>query len=459
MARLRDGIAFAAGKLALAAMRLIGKRGYHIPGLIAYRISPQVLDYIRKPDAVVFVTGTNGKSTTTALVRHVLEASGKKVAYNTESNTQPGILSALLRYTSAANRPLADVLVLEAAEEALEKVIGICRPSHLLLTNIQKDTFQVNLSPNYVLDKIRSLIADDMTLFVNNDDPAVLSCEREAARAVTYGVREAAAAAPPDVAESDADAAYAVTEPCPVCHRRLVFDYQHLPCVGRFRCPACGFASHDRPDYAADGFDLDAGTIRIGGQSFPMHYRATHFVYNYLLAYAFAKEQGVPDGTIARAFDTFVNIEGRMEEEELHGMRIFYSRFKQETPVTLQCSIDQICRDPAPKTVVVSLNLVDNGTWGPVFTETFYAYDCDFTRLADAGVERFLCASRTVAYDAANRLAYAGVPKEKIAIVDSDDPRDLFAALDETKPARVYILAYLGHYKKIRKAIEHERQG
>ncbi len=450
MSRLRDVVAFLVGKAALAGMRLIGKSGYHLPGMYAYRISPTVLDFIAKPKDVVFITGTNGKSTTTALVKHILTVAGRKVAYNTESNTQPGTISALLRSTSIFNRSKADILVLEASEEALPKVIKAIRPTTVLLTNVQKDAYQVNLSPNYIADKIRGALGQDMTLFLNNEDPTVLALAASFPKTFVYSVGPNRYSTAPD------SSPFAVTEACPVCHEKIVYDRLNIPSVGPFHCTNCDLASRQAVDCSVTDFDLDQGTITIGGRVFPMHYRAAHFAYDYLLAYAYARHRGIDEDLIERAFDSFTNIDGRLDEQQLGPTRLFYSRFKQETPDTLQTAIDYICLNPDPKTVVVDLRLVDNQPWGALFAETGYAFDCDFEKLAGAKVDRFICTGSVVAYDIANRLVYAGVPRDKIEIMASDDPADFVRILRREAPAQAYILAYLGYYKKIRKAIAHE---
>ena len=442
----RDAFAFLVGKAVLAGLRAIGRPGYHIPGAVAYRISPTVLGYIRKPAKVVFVTGTNGKSTTTALVRHVVETSGQRVAYNTESNNQPGIVASLLRYTSFSNRSKADVLVLEVAEEALQKIVPVIHPQYLLLTNVQKDVPQVNQSPNYIREKIESVITEDMTLLVNTEDPEVSAIGAKWRRVRSYSMAKNQYTHAPD------DSRFSIARPCPVCNGKLVYDYLNLPAIGRFHCTVCGFASKEHADYTADGFDLEAGTITIAGRVFPMHYRAVHFSYDYLLAYAAAHELGISDDVIAAAFDSFVNIQGRFDDLELAGKRVHYVRFKQDTPDTFALAIENIRNDPKPKTVVVGLSLVENA-WGPPYANTFYGFDVDLSRLADANVDKFLCVGHVVAYDTVNLLRYAGVPRDKIVVLESDDPAKIAQLIRDEASDEVYFLSWLHYYQEILKAM------
>ena len=65
-------LALAAGKLAATALTALGRNGGQIPGKIAETIDPDFLAHIDKPERVVFVTGTNGKTTTSNLLDDLL---------------------------------------------------------------------------------------------------------------------------------------------------------------------------------------------------------------------------------------------------------------------------------------------------------------------------------------------------------------------------------------------------
>ena len=57
--------------------RLLNRGGTAMPGRWALKVCPQLLQILAKDVKTVVVTGTNGKTTTTALLEHVLQSAGK----------------------------------------------------------------------------------------------------------------------------------------------------------------------------------------------------------------------------------------------------------------------------------------------------------------------------------------------------------------------------------------------
>ena len=72
-------------------IRLVGKavgNGSSLPGQIALKLDPNILQKIKLPKEIIAVTGSNGKTSTVEMIAHVLKSSGKKVAYNREGSNQ-----------------------------------------------------------------------------------------------------------------------------------------------------------------------------------------------------------------------------------------------------------------------------------------------------------------------------------------------------------------------------------
>src|SRR5947209_3777789 len=69
-----DLLAVWLGKLTLVALRLIGRRGNALPGLVVEKVFPRFLPRAmnRLAHGVVVVSGTNGKTTTTKMVATIL---------------------------------------------------------------------------------------------------------------------------------------------------------------------------------------------------------------------------------------------------------------------------------------------------------------------------------------------------------------------------------------------------
>ena len=89
-------------------LRWIGKmvgKGSSLPGKIALRICPDILDRVKLPKYIIAVTGSNGKTSTVEMIAHILMKNGKNVAWNTKEPAAPLIEiikgSAILRNTQS----------------------------------------------------------------------------------------------------------------------------------------------------------------------------------------------------------------------------------------------------------------------------------------------------------------------------------------------------------------------
>lgn len=86
-------------KVLIKCLRLIGKNGSALPGLIIERLDPNFLSRTLQPeqDKIVLVTGTNGKTTTTKMLVTALSGAGTRVVTNsTGSNMTRGLIAALI---------------------------------------------------------------------------------------------------------------------------------------------------------------------------------------------------------------------------------------------------------------------------------------------------------------------------------------------------------------------------
>ena len=73
-------------KLTLLAGKILKKQGSMISGKVAVALQKDFVKYFYNIDydKTIFVTGTNGKSTTTNLIAHTIASSGKTIATNKE---------------------------------------------------------------------------------------------------------------------------------------------------------------------------------------------------------------------------------------------------------------------------------------------------------------------------------------------------------------------------------------
>ena len=107
--------AIIAGKLGDSAINIIDRsRGTNWAGRKAMEIDPEILKHFSgiDPDKVLFITGTNGKSTVNSLINYILRHRGYKVVSNIEgANLVTGVASALVKASSLSGKVKADYYI------------------------------------------------------------------------------------------------------------------------------------------------------------------------------------------------------------------------------------------------------------------------------------------------------------------------------------------------------------
>ena len=189
--------------------------------------------------------------------------------------------------------------------------------------------------------------------------------------------------------------------------------------------------------------------MSVCGNTFKINYTQSFFVYNYTLCIAICKKFGIENDQIEKAFESFKNIGGRFEVVKYGKKEIRYVRMKQENPETLQSALDYISNDKDKKIFVMGLSEVKD--FYPYYSNTFYTFDCNFKNLEESNVEKYICFSEAVACDSANRLIYAGIPKEKIEILPTEDVTEVLQKLNEYESKNIYLITLLKKFEEIQK--------
>ena len=126
---LRSQLAVTVGKTSQWVLKNFFKGGSSLPGKIALKIDPHILDHLAKDYQVVVITGTNGKTLTTALTVNILRQEFDDVLTNpTGANMVQGIVSTFLSAKPKGGKKFA---VLEIDEASLSKVRSISNLNYL----------------------------------------------------------------------------------------------------------------------------------------------------------------------------------------------------------------------------------------------------------------------------------------------------------------------------------------
>lgn len=403
-----------AAKLSVLALRLLGRRGTHVPGRIARRLSPHVIAGVR-PARVVVVTGTNGKTTVSNLLAEALTDEGMRVASNRYgSNLAAGIATTLIEAATWTGKPRVDIAVIEMDERSAKLVLPDLRPDLLVCMNLTRDSIKRNAHPAYIAWILSQAMPESTELVLNADDLIASSIGSEANPRTHFAVDRL----PTDgTVPSGAAVDVAI---CPVCDELLDWDYWRFNHIGKAHCPNGDFRSPDA-EYRARNIDAAKGTVTLdlngdAGDARLINANIVN-VYNEIAVAAALDRLGVPHERIRSAFDTLNPPTTRFAEEAAGGADLVRLLTKGLVGVACSRAFEYLSTFAGRKAVVLNVdeatervNEVENTAW---------TYDADYEYIASKALDQIVVGGIR-RYDQALRLAIAGVPADRIVTLESE---------------------------------------
>jgi len=143
--------------------------GAVIGGRLATVIDPRISEALAAGRPSVLVTGTNGKTTTTALVAAGVGRVGRVTSNATGANLAAGIVGALI------SSPTSGPLVLEVDEAVLGWALNAVDPGVVILLNLSRDQLDRHHEVRRSASSWRRWLtaAPGVTVVANADDPLV----------------------------------------------------------------------------------------------------------------------------------------------------------------------------------------------------------------------------------------------------------------------------------------------
>ncbi|MFL5799174.1 MAG: MurT ligase domain-containing protein [Actinomycetota bacterium] len=437
-ARAYDRAIGAAALAVRSVSRLVrAGAGTSAPGMVLQRLDP---GFVRRrsnrlPDGVTLVSGTNGKTTTAAMISHVLAASGTPVLANESgANLFRGVATTL---ATAGREERAAVF--EVDEGALERLVPALGPRVLVLTNVFRDQLDRFGEPETVarlLGEAARALPEGSTVVANADDPLLWHAVEELGP-VGFGVRAGGQSG--SVTRIDGE-----PEVCPRCGGAIRYRHRTFAHLGAAGCARCGWSSAD-PRFVAEILarpGLDALRLSIGGTGFDVRLGGVHNAYNAAAAVAAASVLGVAPGDAARALESFTPRFGRTEHLEFAGRTLWVLLMKN--PAGASALVDQVVADPRIRTAVVMLN----DLWADG-RDVSWIWDADLESLVRRGVP--IVAGGIRAYDVAVRIKYA---KGSVAATETDAHALLDAVTSVTEEGgAVAVLATYTAMLSLRRAV------
>ncbi len=408
--------------LEASAARLVGRLsraagrggGTTLPGKLVWKLDPSAVDALaaRLPQGVALVSGTNGKTTTTAMASSILAPTRTLAWNNSGANLASGITSTLLTADGA------DLGLLEVDEFALPEVMRRMHPRVVCLGNLFRDQLDRYGELEHIAERWRDAVAGlapGATLVANADDPLVAALAEGRESTLLFGVDDPRRAR--TGLQHASDSKY-----CIRCGHPYRYDAAYVGHLGAYRCEACG---HARPqlDVAAREIEPDG----LDGVSFELHapdgslrvrlaVPGLYNVYNALAASSLALSLGVALDDVAAGLERFRAAFGRFERFSV-GDRGFLLLLVKN-PAGANEALRTLEEGGLSPVLVVALNdRIADGR------DVSWIWDVDFEPVLERA-ERIVVSGERAA-ELALRFTYGGFPRERLELVP-----DLQAALD-----------------------------
>lgn len=417
---MRRIFAIIIAKIIIKLARLMGHNGTNFGGEVAMRIYPDILRWFgSQVKKIIFVTGTNGKTSTNNMIYTILKEAGKSYICNKlGANLDSGIVSAFIDSSDNLGRIKADYASLEIDEASLPKVLKFIKPDIILFTNVFRDQLDRYCEIDMILSKIRASLKDhgETKLIINADDPSLVDMGESVPNSKYYfGIDgpldtfdNHVGAGPKN--ESVKDGIF-----CKRCGNRLQYSRYFYGQLGYYFCQNCGF-KRPAPDFYAS-IEMNSMHLKIAGRDFfrvnivtgPIN---SYTVYNTLAAVTCAALLDVPPAIIERGVAGYKPQIGRMERFFVKKPIVFNLA---KNPVGFNESLKIIGLDSREKTIAIGINdCVQDGK------DVSWLWDTNFEALLemDDKILKYVVFGRR-RFDMALRLKYAGIGIHKIVVADS----------------------------------------
>jgi UDP-N-acetylmuramyl tripeptide synthase len=325
------------GKLISQTSKVLKRgNGSTWPGHIALKGNHDFIKQIlaKSKTKVIIVAGTNGKTTTSTLIRTGLEKSGYSVLQNESgANLLNGIASTILLNINAAGKLTHDFAILEIDESTLPLILKQITPDYLVLLNLFRDQLDRYGELNTIAKswhKTIETLPDKTTLVLNANDPLIAYLGAERSKTKYFGL--VTISGTKDHTQHAADSIY-----CPRCSEKLTFTEVYFSHIGNWECTHCHLK---RPP-------IDISLHPESGLA------GTYNKFNLLAATLILKELGLTEEQIGKSLENFKPAFGRQEKITYKGKNV--QIFLSKNPTSFNQSFATI-RDLHAKTLLIVLN-------------------------------------------------------------------------------------------------------
>lgn len=405
-------LALFASKTLSFIYKILGNEKDDKPGLLAYRLCDNFLDKISKPEIVVGVTGTNGKTTVSNLIAEILIKQNKKVIYNDwGANTKSGMARCLIDGVNIFNKPKKNVVaVLEIDEVTSNETLPQVNPNYLIVTNLFRDSMHRNAHSSFVYERLYEGLSKDTVLILNADDILSSQLGQKVKKAVYYGIEKMPS---DDKVKENIINDFKI---CPNCLSKLEYDYRRYHHIGKVHCSNCSFKSNNA-DYNGK-VDFFKNTLTINKkEKYDLLNDSIFNAYNLLAVITCLKEMGYKYEQISSSLQNQKIVNSRFSSLKVKNIEIETIATKGLNAVATSRVFDHVSSlDGNIEIILVVDDIFDAKNGSEAIA---WIYDADFEFLNKDNIKKIIVGG-VRSRDYKLRLLLAGIPKEKIVICQNE---------------------------------------
>jgi len=406
--------------------------GSALPGLIALKINPTLINQIVNKNQLktIIITGTNGKTTTSRLLSHILDQTKTNHLHNRSgSNLLRGIASTLIKRISLKGTLSIKLAIFEVDEAAAPEAIKTLKPSLILFTNLFRDQLDRYGEIDTLLEKWKqslNYLPKKSTLIFNADDPS-LNYLASTTRITSFSFGLPKSKKQRLHLSDSADALF-----CPQCHQPLKFNVIFTSHLGHYQCLSCNFKRK-----IPNSKFIHSSTNLPG----------IHNLYNTLAATSLALKLNIKITNINKALKTFTPAFGRSETFKLNNRLTKILLVKNPTGFNVTLETLKVNKHLNKPMLIILNDLTADGT------DVSWIWDVDFEILKSRKTPIIISGVR--AFDLAVRLKYAGLNPSKITL--ESDLKKAINLLSNQASSPLYILPTYTAMLSLRKMLTSQK--
>lgn len=403
-------------------------KGSSFPGKIALKIYPDILKHVSKNVETILITGTNGKTTTTALTNHIFNNAFIDCFSNsTGANMLPGIVTTYIKNYNLFNRKISKTAIIEVDEASLKHVCKYIQPKIIAVTNIFRDQLdrygEVYTTLNHIKEGIK--LCSNSKLILNGDEPLLCSLEKVYNNKFFFGF---------DNFKSDENTKNLNVEAknCKFCGEPYTYNFITYNHLGDFKCNNCGFKREELDFSVADILEnnINESIIKIKNNVITINQGGIYNIYNVLCAYAISTVCSIPDYIVIDSIKSFSKVFGRQESFKIKSNSI--TMFLVKNPAGFNETLNTINLDKNNE-ISIGFLLNDNFADGQ---DVSWIYDVNLEMIKNFNIkELFTGGIRT--HDMSLRLNLTEIEKP---INTFEKYEDILKYLESKENETIYIL-------------------